>query len=358
MCRPVIEGMRERKFGRIINISSINGQKGQIGQTNYSAAKAGVHALVKNLAIELAPYKIRVNAIAPGVIETDMTSAIVAERGAGIVAATALGRIGQRELDHHSHAVGDREIGVALSHRDVDDAEGLELHRLATGRARATVTGICGELGCHAGVQRREVHVDHAAYRVALPIDEGQTISQPYIVALMSAALSLTGDERVLEIGTGSGYQTAILAELAIEVVTVERHPRLAAGAEALLRRLGYRNVTVGVGDGSDGWPDLAPYDRVIAGTQFGGYADQVVVEPKQVIALPEGLSFEQGAAVPVNYATAWAGLMSYGNLQPGERVLIHAAAGGVGIAATQIARRRGAEVWGTASPSTAGSSR
>jgi NADPH:quinone reductase-like Zn-dependent oxidoreductase len=92
--------------------------------------------------------------------------------------------------------------------------------------------------------------------------------------------------------------------------------------------------------------------DRVIAGTQFNGYQEPVVVHAKQVIPLPERLSFEQGTAVPVNYATAWAGLMSYGNLQPGERVLIHAAAGGVGIAATQIARRHGAEIWGTASPS------
>ena len=103
------------------------------------------------------------------------------------------------------------------------------------------------------------------------------------------------------------------------------------------------------VGGGVDG---VTVGDRVIAGTQFNGYQEQVAVDAKQVIPLPDNLSFEQGAAVPVNYATAWAGLMSYGNLQPGERVLIHAAAGGVGIAATQIARRHGAEVWGTASPS------
>jgi NADPH:quinone reductase-like Zn-dependent oxidoreductase len=92
--------------------------------------------------------------------------------------------------------------------------------------------------------------------------------------------------------------------------------------------------------------------ERVIAGTRFGGQAEKVVVKRSDVIPLPEALSFAQGAAIPVNYATAWAGLMSYGNLQPGERVLIHAAAGGVGIAATQIAKRRGAHVIGTASPS------
>jgi len=91
---------------------------------------------------------------------------------------------------------------------------------------------------------------------------------------------------------------------------------------------------------------------RVMAATEFGGYATRVAVPPGNVMALPERLSFEQGAAVPVNYATAWTALLGYGSLRAGERVLIHAAAGGVGIAATQIARRSGAEVYGTASPS------
>ena len=91
---------------------------------------------------------------------------------------------------------------------------------------------------------------------------------------------------------------------------------------------------------------------RVMAGTKFGGYASQVVVPANDVVALPDELTFEQGAAIPVNYATAWAALIGYGTLQPGERVLIHAAGGGVGIAATQIAKRGGAEIYGTASPS------
>lgn len=91
---------------------------------------------------------------------------------------------------------------------------------------------------------------------------------------------------------------------------------------------------------------------RVLAGTKFGGYATQAVVPVGDVVPIPERLSYEQAAAIPVNYATAWAGLLGYGNLQPGERVLIHAAGGGVGIAATQIAKRAGAEVYGTASPS------
>ncbi len=100
-----------------------------------------------------------------------------------------------------------------------------------------------------------------------------------------------------------------------------------------------------------EGVEDVARGDRVMAGTRFGGYAEQIVVAADQTIPLSDGLSFEAGAAVPVQYSTAWAALMSYANLQPGERVLIHAAAGGVGIAATQIAKSRGAELWGTASP-------
>src|SRR5438093_5427639 len=91
--------------------------------------------------------------------------------------------------------------------------------------------------------------------------------------------------------------------------------------------------------------------ERVIAATRFGGQAERVAVRATDTVPLPESLSFAQGAAIPVNYATAWAALITYGNLQPGERVLIHAAAGGVGMAATQIAKRRGAHVLGTASP-------
>jgi NADPH:quinone reductase-like Zn-dependent oxidoreductase len=92
--------------------------------------------------------------------------------------------------------------------------------------------------------------------------------------------------------------------------------------------------------------------DRVVGGTRFGGQAELVTVPEGQVFALPEGLSFEQGAAVPVNYGTAYAALILMGSLRKGDRVLIHAAAGGVGISATQIARNVGAEIFGTASPS------
>jgi NADPH:quinone reductase-like Zn-dependent oxidoreductase len=100
-----------------------------------------------------------------------------------------------------------------------------------------------------------------------------------------------------------------------------------------------------------EGVTGLSHGERVLASTKFGGYASQVVAPSSDVVPLPDGLSFEQGAAIPVNYGTAWAALIGYGSLQPGERVLIHSAGGGVGIAATQIARRVGAEVYGTASP-------
>jgi NADPH:quinone reductase-like Zn-dependent oxidoreductase len=102
------------------------------------------------------------------------------------------------------------------------------------------------------------------------------------------------------------------------------------------------------LGEGVEG---LAVGQRVFAGTKFGGYASQVVAGAGDIVALPDELSFEQGSAIPVNYGTAWAALIGYGNLQPGERVLVHSAGGGVGIAATQIAKRYGAEVYGTASP-------
>jgi len=98
----------------------------------------------------------------------------------------------------------------------------------------------------------------------ALPIGESQTISQPYIVALMTQALDLTGKEKVLEIGTGSGYQTAILAELSKEVYTIERIKSLMERAKDLLTFLGYKNIHFKLGDGTEGWEEFAKYDRII----------------------------------------------------------------------------------------------
>jgi protein-L-isoaspartate(D-aspartate) O-methyltransferase len=98
----------------------------------------------------------------------------------------------------------------------------------------------------------------------ALPIGEGQTISQPYMVALIAQQLGLAGGERVLDVGTGSGYQAAVLAELAAHVVSIERHAVLAEQARANLGRAGYGGrVEVHVGDGSLGWPEQAPYEGI-----------------------------------------------------------------------------------------------
>jgi len=107
--------------------------------------------------------------------------------------------------------------------------------------------------------KRDQSYQDHP-----LPIGQGQTISQPYIVALMLDVLALSPADRVLEVGTGSGYLTALLAELVAQVVSVERHRELADSARALLARMGYSNVRVIVGDGSQGFAEAAPYDAII----------------------------------------------------------------------------------------------
>jgi protein-L-isoaspartate(D-aspartate) O-methyltransferase len=106
---------------------------------------------------------------------------------------------------------------------------------------------------------RAEAYADHP-----LPIGEGQTISQPYVVALMTEALRLQPTDRVLEIGTGSGYQAAVLAEIVKEVRSIEIRKKLAATAAAKLKELGYHNVTVKYGDGYFGWEEAAPFDAII----------------------------------------------------------------------------------------------
>jgi len=105
----------------------------------------------------------------------------------------------------------------------------------------------------------------HLAYADrALPLASGQTISQPYIVAAMTEALAPEPGDRILEVGTGSGYQAAVLAEIVARVYSVERIERLADEARSTLERLGYENVRIRVGDGAKGWPDAAPFDGVI----------------------------------------------------------------------------------------------
>jgi protein-L-isoaspartate(D-aspartate) O-methyltransferase len=123
----------------------------------------------------------------------------------------------------------------------------------------------------------------HSAYGDhPLPIGEEQTISQPYIVGLMTSLLQLSGTEKVLEVGTGSGYQTAVLGALARRVCSIERLPRLAERARATLEALGVDNVWVRVGNGALGWPDEAPFDRILVAA--GGPA----VPPPLVAQLAE----------------------------------------------------------------------
>ena len=99
---------------------------------------------------------------------------------------------------------------------------------------------------------------------MALPAGEGQTISQPYMVAIMTELLELSGDEKVLEVGTGSGYQATVLGELSREVYTIERFQSLSDRAREVMRVLGYENIHLKVGDGTMGWPDAAPFDRIL----------------------------------------------------------------------------------------------
>jgi protein-L-isoaspartate(D-aspartate) O-methyltransferase len=128
-----------------------------------------------------------------------------------------------------------------------------------------------------------------------LPIGHGQTISQPLVVAYMTELLRLAGPERVLEIGTGSGYQTAVLARLAIEVYSIERVPELAAAAAAALARAGVRNVHLRTGDGALGWPEAAPFDRILVAAAAAEVPPALVeqLRPGGRLVLPVGAELE-----------------------------------------------------------------
>jgi protein-L-isoaspartate(D-aspartate) O-methyltransferase len=125
----------------------------------------------------------------------------------------------------------------------------------------------------------------------ALPIGGGQTISQPYMVAAICAALELTGRERVLDVGTGSGYQAAVLAELAAEVDTIERLPELAEQARRNLASAGYDRVRVHVGDGSRGLPERAPFDAIAVAAAAPGLPQTLYeqLEPRGRLVVPVG---------------------------------------------------------------------
>ncbi|NOY87634.1 MAG: protein-L-isoaspartate(D-aspartate) O-methyltransferase [Deltaproteobacteria bacterium] len=129
-----------------------------------------------------------------------------------------------------------------------------------------------------------------------LPIGEGQTISQPYMVALMTEALNLTGEESVLEVGTGSGYQTAVLAELACKVYSVERIPSLTGQARKTLDSLGYKNVLVRLSDGTLGWPEYAPFDRIIVTAGAPSIPEPLVEQLVEdgILVVPVGSSLSQ----------------------------------------------------------------
>ena len=138
---------------------------------------------------------------------------------------------------------------------------------------------------------RENAYEDHP-----VTIGEGQTISQPYMVALMTECLELRGNEKVLEVGTGSGYQTAILAELCAQVITIERYGTLSARAKEVLDSLGYANVKYQVGDGTCGVPEFAPYDRIIV-TATAPDVPQPLVEQLAdggIMVLPVGGGFSQ----------------------------------------------------------------
>jgi len=167
---------------------------------------------------------------------------------------------------------------------------------------------------------RRELFVPRSSRHLAyedrpLPIGEGQTISQPFIVALMTQALELVGIEKVLELGTGSGYQAAILAELAREVITVERLPRLALSARRTLGRLGYTNVKVHLARRTLGWRDEVPYDAIVVTAAAPRIpkelVDQLVIGGRLVI--PVGSRWEQDLLQVVKSKEG----MSINNLTP-----------------------------------------
>jgi protein-L-isoaspartate(D-aspartate) O-methyltransferase len=149
--------------------------------------------------------------------------------------------------EEHYRRLRDRMVREQLQGRDVQDSRVLDAMRKVP-RHRFVIPE----------------QLDSAYDDGALPLMLGQTISQPYIVGYMTQALKLKGHERVLEIGTGSGYQAAVLAELVAEVYTLEILPDLARRAQAILDQLGYRNIHIRTGDGYQGWPEFAPFDCVI----------------------------------------------------------------------------------------------
>jgi protein-L-isoaspartate(D-aspartate) O-methyltransferase len=193
---------------------------------------------------------------------------------------------------------GDTPPSAAQAGRDRDFAERrvrMVMQQLAERGIHDTrVLAAMGRLP-----RERFVPVDlwHLVYEdCALPIAENQTISQPYMAAVLAEALRLQGHERVLEVGTGSGYQAALLGLLARRVISVERHPFLAERASVLLRDLGFRNLDVMIGDGSRGWPGEAPYDAILVTAAAPGVPQGLVSQlaPGGRLVIPVGDAREQ----------------------------------------------------------------
>jgi protein-L-isoaspartate(D-aspartate) O-methyltransferase len=157
------------------------------------------------------------------------------------------GKVKQEEPTDPYKTARERMVSQQLAGRDITDERVLEAFR---------------KVPRHVFVP--DSHKNSAYGDYPLPIGEGQTISQPYMVAIMTQLLGLGGDERIFEVGTGSGYQAAILGELCKEVYTVELVPSLAERAATLLDSLGYENVHVRAGDGYLGWPEQAPFEGII----------------------------------------------------------------------------------------------
>ncbi len=139
----------------------------------------------------------------------------------------------------------------------------------------------------------------------ALPIGEGQTISQPYIVAFMTEAIDPSPQDRVLDVGTGSGYQAAVLAEIVREVYTIEINPVLAARARQTLTRLGYKNIYFRVGDGWLGWPEMAPFDGIVVAAAASEVPPALIEQlaPNGRLVMPVGDGFLQHLVLVIKHA-------------------------------------------------------
>ncbi|MBU0479234.1 protein-L-isoaspartate(D-aspartate) O-methyltransferase [bacterium] len=170
-------------------------------------------------------------------------------------------------------------VGVQLAHRGIKDKRVLDA---------------MSKVPRHLFVPSDSISVAYTDQ--PLSIGESQTISQPYMVALMSECLKLSGGEKILELGTGSGYQAAILAELGFSVYTMERISTLSIGAQRILKHLGYENIKFKVGDGTLGWHENAPYDGIMV-TAGAPKVSQVLIDQLSEggrIVIPVGNSFSQ----------------------------------------------------------------